>query len=64
VTIGEIIRNCIAVAVVGVGFAFALLGFVYQCGETYVDAQGVRHVVECPLPEFTSSWLSTSDPAK
>lgn len=62
-TIGEIIRNCIAVAVVGVGFAFALLGFVYQCGETYVDAQGVRHVVECDITRL-SFWLSTSDPAK
>ena len=62
-TTGEIIRNCIAVAVVGVGFAFALLGFVYQCGETYVDAQGVRHVVECDITR-PSFWLSKTDPAK
>ena len=43
----RIIGELVACIVVGLFIAFALLGWVYQCGETYVDAQGVRHVVEC-----------------
>lgn len=52
-------------AFIGVAIAFVALGWVYQCGESYVDARGVRHVVECE-GELTrlSSWWSTTDPAK
>ncbi len=43
----KIFRDIVACIVVGLFIAFALLGFFYQCGESYVDAQGVRHVVKC-----------------
>lgn len=54
-------------AFVGVAVAFILLGWLYQCGESYVDAQGVRHVVECSTDEELtrlSSWWSTTDHPK
>ncbi len=41
--LGELL-GCVAL---GLFIAFAVMGWVYQCGETYVDAKGVRHVVEC-----------------
>lgn len=43
----RIIGEFIACIVVGLFIAFALLGWFYKCGETYVDAQGARHVVKC-----------------
>lgn len=43
----KIFRDIVACIVVGLFIAFAVMGWVYQCGESYVDAQGVRHVVEC-----------------
>lgn len=43
----NMLRDIIACILVGLFIAFATLGWVYQCGETYVDAQGVRHKVDC-----------------
>jgi hypothetical protein len=61
----KLIAELIVCAFMGVAIAFILLGWLYQCGESYVDAQGVRHVVECK-GEITRpfSWSSTTDPAK
>jgi hypothetical protein len=47
----RIVGELLVCAFVGVAMAFLLLGWVYQCGESYVDAQGVRHVVECSTDE-------------
>ena len=48
-------RNCwriagelLVCAFVGVAIAFILLGWLYGCGEHYVDAQGKTHIIECP----------------
>lgn len=51
-------------AFIGVAIAFVALGWVYQCGESYVDAQGVRHVVECEgeLTRLSSSSSTTDHP--
>ncbi len=43
----KIFGEMVACVLLGLFIAFALLGWVYRCGETYVDAQGVRHEVEC-----------------
>lgn len=62
----KLLAELVVCAFVGVAVAFILLGWFYGCGESYVDAQGVTHINECPLgwESLTWSWWSTSDPAK
>lgn len=60
----KLLAELIVCAFIGVAIAFVALGWVYQCGESYVDAQGVRHVVECKELTRLSSWWSTTDHPK
>ena len=60
----KLLAELVVCAFVGVAMAFILLGWAYGCGESYVDAQGVRHVVECKELTRLSSWWSTTDHPK
>ena len=47
----KLLAELVVCAFVGVAMAFILLGWAYGCGGSYVDARGVRHVVECSTDE-------------
>lgn len=48
-TVLTIIRDILLCAFLGAGLAFVAANWLSGCGESYVDAQGVRHLVECSL---------------
>lgn len=45
----RLLAELIACAFLGAGLAFMAANWLSGCGESYVDAQGVRHLIECSL---------------
>ena len=66
-TWGEILKylavTTVACTVAGL-MGLVIAGFITGCGESYVDARGVRHVVQCEGFTPLSSWWSTTDHPK